>query len=222
MFFWSAAAVSVIICLVLLYVDGKRRERAVLRDWELVLTPKGEKTYRWMESRVHSDLMLANLTYTRAFSARDIGYTDEAHRLLEVGCKLIEQFAPTMLRSLAAMAVLSRMVAAMAPVKPLKPKRFKLRQITNLAYLNQFIHHFLVSSQERFRLRVTILARAFALVTRLAFRSTQKIKEGGPEAEGEWQNIEAMRHDLHTLSDESLESFRLLLTSLAAERRLGA
>src|SRR5262245_15999916 len=130
---WFVIAGSILLCLALLYLDGRRRERAVLRDWELVLTPKGERTYRWMEARVHSDLLLANLTYTRAFSARDVGSIDEAHRLLDVGCKLIEQFAPTMLRSLAAMAVLSRMVAAMAPVRPLKPRKFRLRQLANLA-----------------------------------------------------------------------------------------
>jgi len=220
MIIWIVIAVSVVVCLVLLYLDGRRRERAVLRDWELVLTPKGERTYRWMESRVHSDLLLANLTYTRAFSARDVGSVDEAHRLLDVGCKLIEQFAPTMLRSLAAMAVLSRMVAAMAPVRPLRPRKFRLRQLANLAYLNQFVHHFLVSTSERFRLRVTILGRGFALLSRIALRSTDRIRTGSPDGDSEWQQIEAVRKDLHTLSDESLETFRILLTSLAAERRL--
>ena len=48
--------------------------------------------------------------------------------LLDVGYRVIEKFAPDMLRLLAAMATFSRMVSAIAPVKPLRPKDFRLRQ----------------------------------------------------------------------------------------------
>jgi len=42
---------------------------------------------------------------------------------------------------------------------------------------------------------------------------------GEPESEREWDQVQAIRHDFQALTDESLESLKVLLTSLAAERR---
>jgi hypothetical protein len=111
------------------------------------------------------------------------------------------------------------MVSAMAPVAPLRPKDFKLAQLVSLAYLNSVLHQFLVSTSERYRLRVYILGRSFALGTRFLLESTQRIANNEPESEREWDQVQAIRHDFQTLTDESLESLKVLLTSLAAERR---
>ena len=64
------------------------------------------------------------------------------------------------------MANFSRMVSAMAPVTPLRPRDFRLSQIASLAYLNGVLHQFLVSTSERFRLKVYILGQSFDLGTR--------------------------------------------------------
>jgi len=49
--------------------------------------------------------------------------------------------------------------------------------------------------------------------------STRAIARGEPETEREWEQIQAIREDFHTLTDESMHSLHTLLTSLAAERR---
>src|SRR5258708_4032379 len=206
-------------CLVVLFLFGLRNERAVRRDWELLLTPRGEKLYKSIESRVHSEMSLAELTYDEAFSVRELGSVDEAIHLIDVGYKVIEKFAPNMLKLLAAMATFSRMVSAMAPVNPLRPRDFKLAQIVSLAYLNGLLHQFLVSTAERYRLRVYILGRSFALGAPFLLDSTQRIVRKEPEADREWQQIQAIRQDFQTLTTESLDSLKVLLTSLAAEKR---
>jgi hypothetical protein len=144
---------------------------------------------------------------------------DEALRLLEVGYKVIERFSPNMLRLLASMAVFSRMVAAMAPVAPLRPRDFRLAQLASMAQLNRLLHHFLVSSAERFRLRLYILGQSFGLATRALLRSTERLLGGQSQAEREWEQVAAIRHDFGTLTDESLQSLRALLASLAAQDR---
>jgi hypothetical protein len=206
-------------CLVVLFLFGLRNERAVRRDWELLLTPRGEKLYKSIEGRVHSEMALAELTYDEAFSVRELGSVDEAIHLIDVGYKVIEKFAPNMLKLLAAMATFSRMVSAMAPVNPLRPRDFKLAQIVSLAYLNGLLHQFLVSTAERYRLRVYILGRSFALGARFLLESTQRIVRKEPEADREWDQIQAIRQDFQTLTTESLDSLKVLLTSLAAEKR---
>jgi hypothetical protein len=210
---------SVVGCAVVLFLFGRRNERVIRRDWELLLTPKGEKLYRNIEGRVSSEMALADVTFDEAFAVRELGSVDEAKKLLDVGYRVIEKFSPNMLQLLAAMANFSRMVSAMAPVSPLRPKEFRLTQIVSLAYLNGVLHQFLVSTSERYRLKLYILGRSFALGTRFLLESTERIVRGEPESEREWDQIQAIRHDFQNLTGESLDSLRLLLTSLAAERR---
>jgi hypothetical protein len=81
------------------------------------------------------------------------------------------------------------------------------------------LHQFLVSTSERYRLKLYILGRSFALGTRFLLESTQRIVGGEPEAEREWSQVQAIREDFQSLTEESLDSLRVLLTSLAAERR---
>ena len=208
-----------ILCLPLLYFLGRRDEKKVRRDWELLLTPKGEQLYRTIETRVSSEMDLVTLTYDEAFSVRELGSIEEAKHLLDVGYKVIEKFSPSMLRLLAAMSTFSRMVSAMAPIKPLRPQGFRLAQVASLAYLHQLLHNFVVTTSERFRLRVYILGRMVGLATRFLLTSTKRIAEGQPNSEKDWEQIQFIREDFQTLTDESLASLKVLLTSLAAEGR---
>jgi hypothetical protein len=210
---------SVLSCFVVLYLFGRRNERAVRRDWRLLLTPRGENVYRTIEGRVQSEMALANLTYDEALSFRELGSVSEARELLDVGYRVIERFNPTMLQLLATMAGFSRMVSAMAPVRPLRPGDFRLTELASLAYLNGLIHQFLVSTSERFRLRLYILGQSFGLATRALRRSTRRILGDEPETEREWEQVDAVRQDYDTLTRDSLDTLRVLLTSLAAERR---
>ena len=216
---WWMIGASVASCFVVLFLFGRRNERSVRRDWQLLLTPRGENVYRTIEGRVESEMALANLTYEEAFSIKQLGSVEEAKHLLDVGYRVIERFSPNMLQLLATMARFSRMVSAMAPVTPLRPRDFRLTELASLAYLNGLIHQFLVSTSERFRLRVYILGQSFGLATRSLLRSTRRIVADEPEAEREWEQVDAVRQDFDTLTRDSLDTLRVLLTSLAAEKR---
>jgi hypothetical protein len=136
-----------------------------------------------------------------------------------VGYKVIEKFSPNMMRLLGAMTSFLRMVSAMAPVTPLRPRDFKFSQISSLAYLNGVLHQFLVSTSERFRLKMYILGQSFQVGTRFLLQSTERIVRNESAAEREWEQVRAIRDDFQTLTDESLEGLKQLLTSLAAERK---
>ena len=205
--------------LVVLFLFGRRNERVVKRDWELLLTPTGEKLFRSIEGRVQTELSLADVAYDEAFAFRELGSVEDAMRLLDTGYQVIERFSPSMMRLLAAMATFSRMVSAMAPVQPLKPTDFQLSQLASLAYLHRFLHHFLVSTAERFRLRLYVLGRSFGLATRYLLQTTHRILNNEETAERDWDQVRAIRQDFQTLTQESLSSLRILLTSLGAERR---
>lgn len=207
---------SFVVILALLALNGRRRERAALRDWDLVLTPKGGRELARARDRTDAELALIDFSYGSARRLYDEGSTAEALAMLDHGCRLIETYCPTMFRMLAAMSVLSRMVAAMGPIRPLPPTRFKLRQMMQLAYMNTFVHYFLVTTGERFRLRVYTLQRGFLLMSRVALR-TLRLARLAPAAP--WEDVDALREDTRALTDESMESFRALLMALSAERR---
>lgn len=216
---WLVFGGAVLGGLAVLFLLGRRNESHVRRDWELVLTPKGRRMYTSMETQFKTDLELMNATYDEAVSFRELGSLEDAKDLLDAGFRIIEHFAPNLLKLLAAMATFSRMVSAMAPVAPLRPQQFQLGGLRGLAYLNQVLHHFLVTTSERFRLRLYILARSVGLAVRYMVRSTGKIAAGEKDADREWDQIDAIRGDLGTLTDESLESLKALLVSMATERK---
>src|SRR5438093_1457364 len=95
-----AIVVSVLACLPILFSLGRRNERRVRHDWELLLTHKGKELYRSIHTRVSSEMELANLTYEEAFTVHALGSVDEAKHLLDLGYKVIEKFSPNMLRVL--------------------------------------------------------------------------------------------------------------------------
>jgi hypothetical protein len=217
--YWLMIGGAVASLLVVLVLVGRRNERLVRRDWEMLLTPRGEKVYGAIESKMRTEYGMADLSFEHALVYRELGTTEEAIRLLDVGYRVIEKFAPDMLRLLAAMATFSRMVSAIAPVRPLRPKDFRLVQVASLAYLNGMLHQFLVSASERYRLKLYILGRSFGLASRFLLRSIQNLGSGTAEADKEWDQIESIRADFQTLTDESLDSLRVLLTAMAREDR---
>lgn len=214
---WILLAAAVLVLPLLLLLVGRRSEDRTMKDWEMVLTHQATATLEERRSHVRAELDLLDWTYNRAQEARDENRPEQALELLNLGCRLIETYCPSMVKSLAAMSVLSRMVSAMAPVKPLRPAGFRLRELVQLARMNQFLHHFLVTAGERFRLRTMILARGFAMVLRILTRSTAELRD--PLGPGEWERAAASRDDLRTLSEESIECLRVLLMALDAQRR---
>jgi hypothetical protein len=214
---WGIVVCLAMLCVVL-FLDGRRREKAVLRDWELALSPRAKQALAAATEQVTAELAVIDLMYEGAREHRDEGRSADAMRLFDQGCHLIESYCPTMLRSVAALSVLSRMAAAMAPPRPLRPKDFRLRELEGLALLNQFLHQFLVTTGERFRIRLYFLARGFSTLVRIVARARRRVQDVA-SAEPGWQELAAATHDVRSLSNEWLDSFRLLLMSLAAEKR---
>jgi hypothetical protein len=189
------------------------------RDWEILLNANEQQLLSRMRSQVDGNLAMADYAYDRAEEQRRKGAVDDAIRLLDVGYATVERVAPDLRRLLAGMALFSRMVSAMVPVRPLRPRDFKVSQLASLAALNQILHRFLVGASERFRLRLYILGQGLGMVLRFLSGSTRRIRETRSTADRDWDNVAALRSDFHTISDESLESFRLCLASLAAQGR---
>jgi hypothetical protein len=201
--------------LLVLYLHGRMNERAAWRQWTTLLEGRSEAIYKKARERIDDRLTLVDCAYEQAFEARKAGSLDEAIEFLGVGYDMVEAVAPDLQRLVAGMAVLSRMASAVAPIPPLRSADFRTANVANLAQVASILHVFLVSAKERFRLRLFVLGRGFTLVTRWLFLWTQRIRAQRPLEPGPWQEVHALQHDFRKLSDESLESLRVLLVSVA-------
>jgi hypothetical protein len=192
-------------------------------DWETLLNTNDHALYAKLRSQLDGELAMADYAYDKAEEHRLVGSVDEAIRLVELGYSMIERAAPDLRRLLAGMAVFSRMVSAMVPVAPLRPRDFKVAQLASLAALNQILHRFLVSAGERFRLKLYVLGQGLGVLLRYLAGTTRRIRDLRSTSDRDWNDVAALRSDFRTLTDESLESFRACLASLAAQgRRLPA
>jgi hypothetical protein len=203
--------------LIVLYLHGRMNERAAWRQWTTLLEGRSEAIYKRARERIDDRLTLVDCAYEQAFEARKAGSLDEAIEFLGVGYDIVENIAPDLQRLVAGMAVLSRMASGLAPVPPLRSADFRNVGVANLAQVAGILHVFLVSAKERFRLRLFVLSRGFTLVTRWLFFWTQRIRAMRPLEPGPWQEVHALQHDFRKLSDESIESLRVLLLSVAPE-----
>lgn len=195
---------------------GRINERR-WNDWETLLNANDQALCSRMRNQLDGSLAIADYAYERAEEQRAVGSLDEAIRLLNLGYVMIERAAPDLRRLLAGLAVYSRMVSAMVAVRPLRPRDFKVTQLASLAALNQMLHRVLVSTAERFRLRLYIIGQGLGMILRFLAGTTRRIRETRSTEERDWSDIAALRSDFRTLTDESFESFRACLASLAAQ-----
>jgi hypothetical protein len=216
---WIVAGAGLLLLPVVLYLSGRRASRAAVRNWNMFLTPANKGAFVRVEAETRAELELADVAFEGAAQAAAAGADTKAMQMLDMGCELIERYCPTMLQSLKAMAVLSRMVAAITPMPTLRPKDFRLPQLVQLAYLHAFLHQFLVGSGERFRLRLMILGRGFRLLGRLVAKSAWRIRGREEGAAEEWGRLALARADLRSLTDESLNSLRVLVETLETAPR---
>jgi hypothetical protein len=202
-----------------LFLVGRRQDRAAHRAWDYALTARGERLYARLVDRVEGDLELAVLTYTEAFAVREEAGHTEALRVLDVGHSLVERAAPGMLRLLAAMATFSHAATRIAPTAPLRPGAFRLVPLVLIAAASHIIDNVLVSASERFRLRVYLLGHGYGLAVRYLLRDSERMIRRGSWSAAEWERIQSIHGDFETLTQELLMSLRILLSSLTAVRR---
>ncbi|HEY7516171.1 MAG TPA: hypothetical protein VIC87_16900 [Vicinamibacteria bacterium] len=198
----------------LLFLVERRQERVALRDVAWSATPRAERLYRTLVGRVEGDLELAVLTYSEAFTVLRLGRVDESGRLLDAAHRIVERCAPFMVHLLATMATFSRIVGRVAPGTRLRPGAFRLRRLIALAALSCLLEVCLVSSAERFRLRVYVLGHAYGLAARILLRESERLARQRSWTAREWARIQSIHGDFVTLKDELLGSLRVLLASL--------
>lgn len=196
-------------------LSGRRHERQ-LRSWDQVLSATAQEELQADERAVTRQMDTVEGTYELADRRRQSGDLDEACRLLDVGCRSIEAFVPGRVERLREMIRLSRAISATLPARPLRPSSFELRPLAALVAVGRAAHELLVTTSERFRLRLRILARGFMLVARSLRRDTDRASRDTTR----WDSLARGRADLGTLNTATLDSYHVLLLSIERDEAL--
>jgi len=207
-----------LLALVVTWVLGRYNARAIERDWEMMLTAKGRGAIEALELQVLCDGAAVESARIGALSARERADYTQATRLAGLAYRAVEEATPDRLKRLRAMGVCIRMATAILPVPALKPRNFKLTQLASLAGLSKFIHHLLVSTGERFLLRLYVLGLGYRIITRSLSGSSASVKNDVGDVWA-WDIFDRATSDWSTLEREHVESFRVFVLSLTAEKR---
>ena len=204
--------------LAFLILMGHVDEAATLRDWQIALTTDGQGVFARVAQQVRHERGMAEESYARAAEARRDGSLEDAVRYLRTGARVVEACSDTLPVLLKNLSVLSWQAAAILPVHPLRPLGFHVGQLRTLAAFHAVVHHLLATTRERFRLKIAVLRYGLRAAVGMLLRNTQALF-ARPDTVSEWARVATIRADIGTLTEESLDSLRVLLASLAAVRR---
>lgn len=207
---------------IILFLLGRRNELKVRSEWHILLSPRGQTLFESTRTEIESHSLMLDVAMNEALSVRQLGDIDEAIRFLNIGSEIIERFTPNLLSLLSVMARFSRMVSAIAPIDPLIPRDFHLAELVSLAHLHRLMNQVIVSTKQRFRLRIYVLGKGLSIASHYLISKIRDVVLHKSQEQKEWREIVEIEQDFNTLSRESLLTFRTLLEVLSGEdaRRL--
>jgi len=216
MLLWGLGAVGFVCVALVIGQAARYRHERTIKHWNQLLSPGMRFAVQSLELEVQADAAMADSGLHGAQQARDRQELAEAIRLLELSCRAIEQATPSRLKRLRAMAVLIRMAAALVPVRPLRIRDYRLRELIAVVGVGAALHQVLVSALERFLLRLQVLGIGFRLALRV-MAGARRQAAATPDARKPWGDYERALQDWKTLDREHLETFKALARSLEIE-----
>jgi hypothetical protein len=101
------------------------------------------------------------------------------------------------------------------PVNPILPSNFHLAELVNLAHLHNILNQMLISTKQRFRLKLFVIGKGVSIASRFLVVRIKNIVSQRSQADQEWDEIVGIGNDFQRLSEESIQSFRSLLEALS-------
>lgn len=202
---------------VLLYFMGHHNEQATVDRWDMTLNPEGLALYSQVADGISETRWRERTTFDKARESYLRGESDTV-RLLDLGSRVIGDCSRGLVHLLSEMGTMARLAEAIAPHQPLVPRGFNAGSLKTLAGIHHVLHHLMVTTRERLGLRLAFLRFGVRESARLSVRAAQRLivaPQDGPR----WFRLDQMRGDMGTLTDESLDTLRLVLASLAAVKR---
>lgn len=144
---------------------------------------------------------------------RRAGDHEEAVALHDLSTTILQTFVQDVSGRLQQWADSARALSALYPLAPLSVLRARLARLRLLAAAWHVLHWILVSSGERFRLRVAMLTRSLRTLARY-WRSARPPRR----ASGEWRAPSIVAHDTQILAEAAADTYDALARSRLSHR----
>ena len=216
MLLWGLGALGFVCVALVIGQAARYRHEQTVKQWNKLLSPGMRFAVQSLELEVQADAAIADSGLHGAQQARERRELEEAVRLLELSGNAIERATPSRLKRLRAMAVLIRMAAALVPVRPLRIRDYRLRELIAVVGVGAALHQVLVSALERFLLRLQVIGIGFRLALRV-MAGARRQAVATPQSRKPWGDYERALQDWKTLDREHLETFKALARSLEIE-----
>jgi len=217
-------------CVVLVLVGALLREFLGLRSsrqtrggWVQV-RPDCDAIYDTVAREIEAHSVILGITLNDAFNERESdraemawlvvglanGEWDRLRELVAGLQKTLARYLPT--------------TNTVVPVRRVSASNFKSRAVIDYVSLYEFLDQILFSSKQRFGLRLRVLSRACALLTKEfqhAYREGERSQDASLEV---WNRLDCYFHDFDLLAKETLLTFRTLVACQSPEgvRRMAA
>lgn len=181
--------------------------------WSTALDSDAREHYAYMVQHIESALNTVAATVQLADTRRSEGKAAEGARVLQVALRTIEAFVPTLVGRIEHWRTVSRAVIALQPIPPLRVRGFHLWQLSGLAAFHRAMDLALVTSVERFALRLRVLLGGFKIIM-LACRDVGRRLRASEQQPMPFRQVRDLAADFGTLGHESLTTLHALLVSL--------
>jgi len=208
----SVAGALLLLALFAVHFYDLRKQQQVERMMDGILTRCGRATLDELTLLAAENRHVLERHHTQAQACRQAGNYEEAAERMALGCNAIERLAPDFVTALRSLRHLARSVSVIVGLPPIPAGAFRSTPSRGLATLASAGHHFLVTGQERIRLRLLVVWHVFRMSLRWLRRSTERVAEDHDQ----WQQIDALVHDIGSAGDETLKTAQRIVQALDA------
>lgn len=217
---WPMLLVSAVCgAVVVLLVLARKNAPPSTEEWDSLLSAHARQCLDGLELRAAGDGVMAADALQRAMRAKNGLAFEEAIRLIDISCTVLEEATQDRVKRLQGMALAVRMASAILPPRALQPTSVRLFEVRTLFAAGRILHHMLVTGRERLLLRVTMLRFGYLLTVRAMCRGSAGVRQD-PTAASAWARCDAALKDWTVELDPALlDSFRSLLADARAGQR---
>lgn len=218
---WLALAAVWLLFLVPILRLRRHVDRHAWPAWTAALNGELEEHFSYLRELFEGNAEMVRDMAALAELHRGRGDARTARQRLVDLFSLVETCASRARERLAEWLVICRAALALYPTPPLPPSAFSLRSLRRLAWLHRLVHATVVTSAERFRLRLRALDHGFRLLVRFARRAGARTarRPATDLAAADCRDARDIAHDFGELSRETLDTGGRLLAVVSTTRR---
>jgi hypothetical protein len=173
--------------------------------------------YHPIAQEIEAHTTILGITLNDAFGEREANRRDMAWLVVGLAKGEWERLRELVVGLMNALANYLPATDVVVPVRRVSADNFKSRPVRDTVGLYEFLDRVLFGSKQRYALRLRVLSRTCAMLTkefRRACREGERTQDSSPEL---WNQLDLYFHDFDLIAKETLLAFRSLLACQSLE-----